>query len=163
MDPEKGQAGKAAYGAYKSAVEDVAQSQPVLADKFTLAKQTYGMLEPVIDAAEKRALQLQQSPIGGLLDTTSMIGGQMAGDITGGVAATAARKLISPRVASSAAVTMDMMSKILKAAPEKLGKYGPVMHNAYSRGPVAASATDYILSQTDPEYRKMKLGLDDER
>lgn len=124
QDPEKGQAGKIAYRAYRDAVEETAQkANPATAATFKEGKDTFGRLAPIVDAAEKRARQLNQSPLGGLLDTATIIGGATGSDdpLTGGLAGVGAamlRRKVSPRLASSMAVTMDSISKRLLTNPE---------------------------------------------
>lgn len=158
-----GEAGREAYGAYQRSVEEAAQGlSPELAEQFKNVKQTWGTLAPVELAATRRAATLQQSPVGGLLDTATAAAGNIGG-VPGMIATTASRRIIAPRVASSTAVTFDAVGKLLKAAPEKLGKYSPIINNAASRGPNAVSVTDYLLSQQDPEYREMKRQLDENR
>lgn len=132
LDPEKGQAGKIAYQAYKNEVEQTAQKyMPELAKSFKEGKETFGLLAPIKEAAERRASTLNQSPIGGLLDVAAAGGaGGMVGGVPGiatGVAAAAARRIISPRIASSAAVTLDKVSKALSGVPQyaKLMKDNP--------------------------------------
>jgi len=139
MDPEVGAAGKTAYQAYRSEVEKAAQAaSPELAEKFTQAKKTYGLLAPIEEAATKRANTLNQSPFGGLLDVATVGGGGAAlGGPLGlatGVTAAVGRKLLAPRVASSAAVTIDTISKSLMSSPQmaKLAKTNPAEFSAFA-------------------------------
>lgn len=124
QDPEKGQAGKIAYRAYRDAVEKTAENaNQAIAKTFKEGKDTFGRLVPIVDAAEKRAKQLNQSPLGGLLDTAAVIGGAIGSDdpLSGGVAGLGAamlRRKVSPRLASSMATTMDSISKRLLTNPQ---------------------------------------------
>lgn len=123
MDPEVGQAGKTAYQAYRSEVENAAETAaPELAKKFTDAKKTYGLLAPIEEAATKRANTLNQSPFGGLLDIGAVgAGGAAIGGpagLAGGMALALGRKTIAPRVTSSAAVTLNKISNALKSSPQ---------------------------------------------
>jgi hypothetical protein len=68
MDPEKGAAGKTAYGAYRQAVEDTAAQDPGAYGLLMEGKQTHGLLAPIQEAAERRAATVRQSPFGGLGD-----------------------------------------------------------------------------------------------
>src|SRR5690606_19595723 len=88
-DYDRGLADKAAYFGYRDASEAAAlATNPQLTNQFKEAKETFGLLAPIQEFSEKRAKQLQQSPIGGLLDTTAGVaGGATAlatGDVTGG-------------------------------------------------------------------------------
>lgn len=114
LDPMKGEADKTAYLAYRDAVEEAAQAVDQGAAKlFTESKKTYGLMNPIEDAATKRAAQLEQSPVGGFLDVTSgLVGGGVAG-IPGAVAAATGRRFLAPRISSSMAVVADKASKPL--------------------------------------------------
>jgi hypothetical protein len=162
-DPNASMANKEARDVFKVATERFAeQSSPEIATAFKSAKQDYGMLAPVEAAASRRAATLQQSPMGGLLDVATANAGSIGG-LPGMAASAASRRVFAPRAASMAAHTTDMVSKLLKTAPEKLGKYIPIINNAASRGPHSVAITDYLLSQQDPEYREMKRQLDENR
>jgi hypothetical protein len=118
MDPEKGQAGKSAYQAYRGAVEDAATAlNPELANMFESGKKQYGLLEPIQEAAERRAFVTGQHQPGGFLDTTAAVAGGVAGGVPGAILTPIARRFVSPRLSSSSAVTMDELSKILKLSP----------------------------------------------
>lgn len=131
------EADKILYRAYRDAVEDVAKStDEIVANQFKQAKQTYGKLNPIASAAEKRAAQLSQSPKGGFLDVTSAVAGTAAGDPTFGVASIAARRLIAPRISSSMAVTADQVSKKLLSIPQyaSLAETNPSVFKAFATG-----------------------------
>lgn len=118
LDPDQGQAGKVAYLAYRDAVEEAAQiADPKIAQSFIGAKKVYALMNPIREAAERRALQLNQSPIGGLLDvaaaTTGAITGGPATGLGAGAVTAAGRRALAPRAASTAAVTLDVASKLL--------------------------------------------------
>lgn len=118
MDPEVGQAGKTAYHAYKEGVETAAESaDPALSKLFTEAKETYGLLSPIQEAAQRRASTLNQSPFGGLLDVAAGGGGVVAGGPLAAIPMVAARRAIAPRLSSSSAVGMDKVSKALMKSP----------------------------------------------
>lgn len=157
-DPYKGDALKSAGNAYKEAVETTAQDiDPSLASKFGEAKKIYGILSPIEEAASRRASTLNQSPIGGLLDTAAAGAGTLAtGDLKSGGILAAARREIAPRISSTGAVTLDKISKNL----DKLGKFAPIIQGALQRGPQAAAASHFVLSQTNPEYRALTQNLE---
>jgi len=123
MDPEAGEAGKTAYQAYRGEVEQTANKvAPELAKKFEEAKKTYGLLAPIEEAATKRANTLNQSPFGGLLDVAAagagggVVGGPMGVPV--GIGAAIGRKVLTPRISSSTAVTLDKISKSLMNSPQ---------------------------------------------
>ena len=116
MNPDQALAKKQTYRALMDLVEQKAtEANPAAAEKFINAKDTYKLLAPIQEAAEKRSLQLNQSPWGGLLDIGSAGAGGMVGGVPGAVATTIGRRLVSPRLKSSAAVGFDQLSKALSA------------------------------------------------
>lgn len=119
LDPEKGQAGKEAYLTMRDAVEEAAQqADPATAALFKEGKKTHGLLAPIREAAERRAQTTAQSPPGGFLDVAAGAMGGATGGPVGAVATPIARRLISPRISSSAAVTADKASKFLMGIPK---------------------------------------------
>jgi hypothetical protein len=121
MDPEAGQAGKQAYLSYMSEVENAAQAaDPGLAKAFQEGKDTYGLLAPIKEATERRARQLNQSPIGGLGDLAAVGAGGAAGGPLGAIAGVVGKKVVAPRISSSAAVTLDKVSQSLLNSPQML-------------------------------------------
>ncbi len=154
-DPEKSQAGKNAYLGYMDEVERAAlEADPSLAGQFMEGKKTYGLLKPIQDAANRRASTLNQSPLGGLLDTAAAGFGEVAKG-GAGIPVALARRGIMPRVASMGAVTADSLAKIAAQAPEMLGKFSGPIQNAAKRGTQALAATHFILESSNPEYREM--------
>lgn len=120
LDPEAGQAAKTAYRAYMSEVEKAAlEANPQLANTFMNEKEIYGLLSPIEEAAQRRVLTLNQSPIGGLLDTTATVAGEMASGGKG-IPVAIGRRLLSPRVASTGMAIAEGLGKGATAA-SKLG------------------------------------------
>jgi len=154
LDPEAGQAGKTTYRAYQKEVERAALDKaPELAAQFIEGKKVHGLLAPIKEAAERRAMTLNQSPFGGLGDTAAAAAAMSQG---GPAAATAVagRRIVGPRLASSLSVTSDGLAKLAAEAPQMLGKFAGVIQEAATRGSRAVAATHFILQQTNPEYRK---------
>ena len=152
QDPEKGQAGKAAYRAYRDAVEQAAESSdPAISQTFKDAKKTYGLMSPIQEAAERRASTLQQSPLGGLGDISAAGAGALKGGLVGAALAPVARRIISPRMASSIAVTEDAIANALQKMPDAFGKYAPMLQEAANRGAKAFAETNALLKK-DPKY-----------
>lgn len=142
--------------AYRQSVEDAAvQADPALGEQFKADKETYGLMSPVKKAAERRSFQLQQSPHGGLLDMAAAGAGAAAGGPLGAVAGLATKQL-RPRFAAAGAVSADQLSKVVSATPEAFGRFASVLKSAAARGATSLGATDYILQQTDPEYRSQR-------
>jgi len=138
--------------AFKTEVEQKALMQnPELAKQFTEAKKTYGLLAPVKEAAERRAATTNQSPFGGLLDsvTAGGTGGVVGGPVglASGVAAAGARRIVSPRLASSLAVSADKLSKVLQSVPE--------FAELYKTNPAAVAAISQNLSKILPKESYM--------
>lgn len=150
--------------AYRQAVEDAAtKADPVVGAQFKADNETYHLLKPIREAAEKREATLNQSPHGGLLDAAwggagsavgAMVGGPV-GAVVGGASGLAA-KTLRPRYASMAAVSADKLSSIVSASPHLFGKYASVLTSAAARGATSLNATDYLLQQRDPAYRDQR-------
>lgn len=157
LDPESGAANKEAYRAYMSAGEEAAQkTNSELAQHFESAKKAYGLLDPMLEAAQKRANTLNQSPFGGLGDTAAQAVGMLPGGNTvTGLASAAGRRILAPRLASSAAWSADKIADVVRATPEVFGKYAGVLQSAAQRGPQGLASTHFILESTDPAYREM--------
>lgn len=117
IDPEAGQAGKEAYHAFKKEVESTAkQYAPEISAKFKEAKNTYGLIAPIEEAATRRANTLNQSPVGGLLDMATVGAGGGVGGLEGaaaGVMAASARRVIAPRTASSMMAISETAANLL--------------------------------------------------
>lgn len=113
-DPEKSQVGKEMYQTWRHAVEDTARNaDPKTAALFEEGKKSYGLLAPIQEAAERRAMTTSQSPVGGFLDVTSSMAGGAAAGKEGAFLMPLARRMISPRISSSVAVGADEISKYL--------------------------------------------------
>jgi hypothetical protein len=61
----------------------------------------------------------------------------------------------------------DWLANVVRSSPSALGKYAPILSKAAARGGSSLPATDFILQQTDPDYRQhiqlMKNGPDAQR
>lgn len=160
MDPDAGQAGKNAYLAYMDEVEQAAtKANPDLAKKFIEGKETYGLLNPIKEAAERRSSQLSQSPIGGLLDvaTTATTGSPVTG-----IATAVGRRILSPRIASSGAIIADNLADVVRNTPQALGKFAKPLADAAARGGNALAANHFVLLQTNPEYRDLVMKAEED-
>lgn len=120
-DPEKGMVGKEMYRAFKNGVEDVAQAEdPGTADLFKEAKKSYGLLDPIEEAAQRRAMTTNQHPAGGFLDTVGAAGGYAAGGPGGAILTPIARRVVSPRIASTVATTADAAANVAEKLPKNI-------------------------------------------
>lgn len=164
LDPSKAIANKNALGAYSSEIEkNVPQLGEDVLSQFQAAKKEYGFLKPILAASENKAMKEAMAPPIGYRNLPEVIVGSQVGGLPGTVASTVASKILGPRTGSTVAHTTDMIGKLLKAAPEKLGKYHRILNNSAERGINSVAITDYLLSQQDPEYREMKRQLDENR
>jgi len=149
-------ANKAAANAYRGAAEEAATAaDPELAAIFKKDKETYGLLKPIAKAAQRRAMTTSQSPPGGFLDVAASAAGASVGGVHGALEAPMLRRLVAPRINSTLAVSSDALAKTLAAAPNALGKYGPILAQAAARGTRSLQTVDKILRETDPEYRRI--------
>lgn len=139
--------------AFREEVEQAAQkADPTTANLFKQEKETFGLLAPIKEAAEKRAAQQAQSPFGGLTDVVT-------GATTGpkGLAAKYAIEQVGRRAASSGAVIADNLANVLKTQPQVFGKFAKPLQEAAKRGGTSLAATHFVLQQTQPEYRELTM------
>lgn len=85
---------------------------------------------------------------------TSLVGGPHAAASVG--AGIVGKNLANTRGASTGAVSLDKIGDILAQTPQQLGKFAAPLQAAQARG--ALNPTLFILQQTNPEFRKMVLG-----
>ena len=163
-DQTAGVANKEAYDVMKGTTEKIAQEAGGdIANVFNAAKEQYGTLMPVHEAAARRAGVTNQSPFGGLMDMQRLQAGAMmspGNELPGGFVATMASKIIAPRAANTTARSLNKVSNLIKTPPAMLGKFAPVIQNAAARGQNAVAVTDWLLEQNNPEYREMKSRLE---
>lgn len=125
---------KEAANIYRQAVEDAAtQFDPKAADTFIDAKKDYKLLAPIEEAANKRAMTLNQSPHGGLMDTATVIAGEGVGGIPGGIIAPIARRAVATRIASTLAASANKAGNIMGAAPAVVEGAVPAIAQAGSK------------------------------
>lgn len=160
---------KEAAEVYRKLVEQEGEAiDPSLSGVFKEGKKEWGLFAPIEEAAERRSNQLKQMAMGGLLDVGAagvggVIGEQEGGHrIKGALAGIALRRGVGPRLASSGAVSLDKIAKMLSAGSEKLGPFAGVLKQAFQRGPQAAAATHFILSSQYPSYREMTDQINNE-
>lgn len=128
QDKDAGKASKEAYLAYRNEAERAAtEAAPETAALFKEGKKTFGLLAPIEEAAEKRARQLNQHPLGGLNDIASLGAGAATAGPVGAIATALGRRVVAPRMSSTLAVSADKVSKMLLARPDmaNLAKTNP--------------------------------------
>ncbi len=160
-EAEKTASGIVARGFKEESERAALEASPELASKLTEEKKLFGLLKPIQSASEKRANTLNQSPFGGLGDTAAAAVGASGGGPMA-IAAAAGRRLVAPRLSSMMAVSTDAIANVARMAPEKLGKFAPVLQRAAERGSQAVAATNFMLQQSDPEYRAFLKKIQDE-
>lgn len=145
-NPNQGQAQKEAYRSYKGEVETAAETvDPTIANQFKEAKDTYGLLKPIQEAAERRAIQQNQNPIGGFNDMTTAGAGAIAGGPVTAIAAPLARRALAPRIPSMTAVGMDKLANLMERIPS--------LKNIIEKSPATGQA---IMSRLAPEGEDLR-------
>ncbi len=156
-NPTADAADKIVASAYRQSVEDSATAaDSTIGKKFIADKETYGLMSPVQAAAERRATQLNQNPVGGFLDVTTGLAGAAVAGAPGAAAGLIAKRTLMPRAAAMAAVSADQLSNVVRATPAAFGKFSSILQTAAARGGASLGATDYILQQTSPDYREQR-------
>lgn len=146
---------KEAASVYRQAVEDAATKfDPKAGEAFAAAKKTYGVLNPVQEAAAKRASTLAQSPHGGLMDTVATIAGEGIGGIPGAIAAPIARRAVVTRIAPSLAASANSAGNALGraagAAESVVGAAAPAAIRASAGAPAAVEPTALKVAGQPP-------------
>jgi len=159
-DPDRGDALKGVGRAYKESVEEATKDySPELAETFSTQKKKYGLLNPIKEASEKRALQQQQSPYGGLLDVATLGAGAVAvgqgeGTGYGALLFPFLRRKVSPRLPSTAAVGTKMLSEGIEKASNIFPSLGGLTRKAGDVGarinPEYLYSAERLSESTDP-------------
>lgn len=183
--PNTTEASKRVASTFRQGVEDQANAvDPELASQFNSNKETYGLLRPIQEAAQKRALQQSQSPHGGLLDTAASVAlpatlggaegyreGGIGGAVGGAIAGAVGRRVIAPRISSTLAVGADKLGQALQSSGIKvLGDTSRLLNTgaakaiqaAAAKGKSAVHTTHFLLMQSDPTYRRAIQGAEDD-
>lgn len=152
LKPNTAAANRDVAAAYQRGTEKAMEANPNIAEPFLAAKKTYGLMSPVVDAAEARATQLNQNPLFGLNDLAAMATGGASGGPVAAAAAPALRRIAGSYGASLTAKGVDDLSKLLAASPGAFGRFAPVLESAVKRGPQAVAVTHRQLMKDFPEY-----------
>jgi hypothetical protein len=147
-----------------------------LADRFMLAKTTYGNAAKAADMAEGGLARAEARNIaspsdkftaGGALVTGVLTGHPLAG-VAGAVVAPVVNKVVRERAASTMAAGAQSLSqkvaRLAQTSPAKLGGYGQILAGALQRGGQDAfDAHMYVLGQTDPKFQALTKKLSEEQ
>ena len=128
--------------AYRQAVENAATKvDPTTANLFQQEKQAYSLLKPMKEAAQKRAMTLQQSPKGGALDTaTAFVADKFLGPL-GAVYGPAVRRNMASRISPT-------LASIYSAGGNAAGS---LAGDAATAVPAATQALGYGLMAPPPQ------------
>lgn len=99
----------------------------------------------------------------GLTDNVVGAGGIAGNFPSATVAAGIGAKKIGEKYGSQfMSIGFKKFADLVEKSPQSLGKYGKALKDASLRGGSALGVTDFMLQQTDPEYRKLKEQLEGE-
>lgn len=120
-------------------------------------------IDSLKDVAANKAFDAAKGPAGsefGARRIGANVVGGVAGSVMGGPVGTAigigaANALVSPN-------TWKYGLRGLGKTGQALGKYGPVLERAAQRGQQSLAATNFILQQTDPDYRETLKRIQEE-
>ncbi len=144
-------------GRAKGKIDDLL-GEEITPDALQKIKGFQGIQKGTADAAEKQAGGLLSPSEWGAVGAATVGGGIPAGlTAAGGIAG---KNLAQPRALASGAVALDKVGDILTQAPETFGKFAAPLKAAQARG--ALSPTFFILQQTNPEFRQMVMGKEDQ-
>ncbi len=166
---EKEQLARDAYGIVNKALEEATDSgadslgDASLKEVYKKAKKAYGYNKTIEELLDNKEAREQGNNFFGLGDLVTGAGGFAAMGPIGTAKAIAAKK-VGERVFSPAnnALVFDKLTKAIRSAPTKLGKYAPVLQNASRRGGKALASASFVLQQTDQDYRQKLEELENE-
>ena len=93
------------------------------------------------------------------MDTAAAATGFAAGGPAGAIVTPVARRVLAPYGSTTMASTANGLSYLLKATPQAFGKWAAPLAAAAARGETSLNASDYILQQTDPDYRQKRQDM----
>lgn len=129
-----------------------------LAELLKEGKSTFGNAKNAEKLLDNRVAREKGNKLFGITDYIAGAGGLGAAVASHGKSAPwLASGLVGKKVAekygtASGAVLLNKVSKLLDTAPDKLGKYGPILQKAALRGTSALNTTHQML-MSDPDYR----------
>lgn len=140
--------------AFRQEVEDAATAaDPALAEAFIKDKQLFSVLRPIKEAAERRATQLNQSPLGGIGDMMSAAAGAPAGPLAM-AQATIGRRLIAPRLSSSMSAATGATADLLEGINRTLGSAAAPTATALELGGRSAGIGEVMNLLKDKRVKK---------
>lgn len=134
-------------------------------DVYKQANKDFGFAKTADDLAQDTIGRIDRNNFIGLGDYA--VGGSItAGDIGAhglskgaalkGLGGALGAKYVRQMAPAFAANAFTSMGNLLKSDPARLGKYAPAIARAVSRGPQEFAVTNYVLSETDPNYRQLR-------
>lgn len=152
---------KMARDAYKAISEsiDTATEQGAkdigsegLLNKLTQSKKLYSGAKTADELLQNKIARDQGNKMIGLTDTVAGAGGVATGNPMTALKLIAGKKIAERFGPQTAAVGANAVSKILKSAPQVLGKYAPILQEAAQRGTSQLMLTHQLLMKTKPDY-----------
>lgn len=148
-------------------------NKPELLKDFLTAKRKTGSMAEAYKVAEDRVQRDEANRFLSASDYGAGLSSSLGAAVKGanpvasgflGLAAAAVNKIFRTYGSQASAVTLDAVGNMLKTAPEKLGKYGPVFEKALrERGPQALNVLVNVGMKKDPELAQAiasELGVD---
>lgn len=148
-------------------------NKPELLKDFLTAKRKTGSMAEAFKVAEDRVQRDEANRFLSASDYGAGLSSGLGAAVKGtnavpsgivGLAVAAVNKIFRTYGSQATAVTLDAVGNMLKTAPEKLGKYGPVFEKALrERGPQALNVLVNVGMKKDPELAQTiasELGVD---
>lgn len=150
----------------RSATERAVKSVP---DIYRGAKEQYGAAKMALEGLRDKSAAEMGNKFFGLTDTILGSGGMTAALATQNLPTAAAtigivgaKKFMEKQGPQTIAVASSKLASRIQTNPQVYGKYAEILVKAAQRGGQSLSATNFILQQRDPEYRKLNEQLDKE-
>lgn len=124
---------------------------------FIQAKEKYGAASKLVN---QRGTGIMDKAVNRSFNRPAMSGLDIGAGAVGGHAGGIIKQSLGAlKPGPTIAWSGDKISKILTASPQLFGKYAVPLQNASARGMPALTATNFILSLTQPEYRELQRQL----
>lgn len=139
--------------AMENGFERIGATDPTLSTAladYQKAKKAYGAFATSSDAAGTLANRQEKNATFGVLPMLSATAAGHYGPLAQ-VAAAVGTKALRERGSSTMAVGADKLADILRATPEALGPFAPMLQDAATKGTTSLALTHYLLSK-DPSY-----------
>jgi hypothetical protein len=154
-----------AYGIVNKAIDSSADDASILIGDDTLrstlkqGKELYSKATGAEKLLNNKIAKEQGNKLFGLTDMAVGGPGAVASLLNPALAVPTAAAIAIKKGAEKfgnqvTAISADRLSDVVRQAPQRLGKFAPVLQKAAERGGQALAVANFVLQQNNPEYRE---------